>query len=260
MRKILVFILLATIISSCNYNSSVVFKLPNKYEFASDSSYNVTNYKIAPFDKLSVRVLVNNGSRLLDLSAGVSNVEVSGTGGGTGGVAGSIMDELKVDSDGGVRLPLVGNVGVGGFTIDQAEKLIEDKYSKYYVDPFVVVKVTNRRVIIFSGNGGAAQVVTLVNEKTTLIEALAMSGGIDSKGKSKSIRLVRKSGTDYKIYHVDLSKPEGVSSGQMIVEANDLIYIDQVKGITRNISADFSTVVGLIVSILLLFDLANKNF
>ncbi|MFM7176570.1 MAG: polysaccharide biosynthesis/export family protein [Bacteroidota bacterium] len=260
MRKILVFILLATIISSCNYNSSVVFKLPNKYEFASDSSYNVTNYKIAPFDKLSVRVLVNNGSRLLDLSAGVSNVEVSGTGGGTGGVAGSIMDELKVDSDGGVRLPLVGNVGVGGFTIDQAEKLIEDKYSKYYVDPFVVVKVTNRSVIIFSGNGGAAQVVTLVNEKTTLIEALAMSGGIDSKGKSKSIRLVRKSGTDYKIYHVDLSKPEGVSSGQMIVEANDLIYIDQVKGITRNISADFSTVVGLIVSILLLFDLANKNF
>ncbi|MFM7822774.1 MAG: polysaccharide biosynthesis/export family protein, partial [Bacteroidota bacterium] len=258
--KILVFILLATIISSCNYNSSVVFKLPNKYEFASDSSYNVTNYKIAPFDKLSVRVLVNNGSRLLDLSAGVSNVEVSGTGGGTGGVAGSIMDELKVDSDGGVRLPLVGNVCVGGFTIDQAEKLIEDKYSKYYVDPFVVVKVTNRRVIIFSGNGGAAQVVTLVNEKTTLIEALAMSGGIDSKGKSKSIRLVRKSGTDYKIYHVDLSKPEGVSSGQMIVEANDLIYIDQVKGITRNISADFSTVVGLIVSILLLFDLANKNF
>ncbi|MFM7767153.1 MAG: polysaccharide biosynthesis/export family protein, partial [Bacteroidota bacterium] len=162
MRKILVFILLATIISSCNYNSSVVFKLPNKYEFASDSSYNVTNYKIAPFDKLSVRVLVNNGSRLLDLSAGVSNVEVSGTGGGTGGVAGSIMDELKVDSDGGVRLPLVGSVGVGGLTIDQAEKLIEDKYSKYYVDPFVVVKVINRRVIVFSGNGGVAQVVTLV--------------------------------------------------------------------------------------------------
>jgi polysaccharide export outer membrane protein len=260
MRKLLVFILLATIITSCNYNSSVVFKLPNKYEFASDSSLKVTNYKIAPFDKISIRVLVNNGSRLLDLSAGVSNVEVSGTGGGTGGVSGSIMDELKVDGDGNVRLPLVGTVGVGGLAIDQAEKLIEDKYSKYYVDPFVVVKVTNRRVVIFSGNGGAAQVVTLVNEKTTLVEALAMSGGIDSKGKSKSIRLVRKAGADYKIFHVDLSKPEGITSSQMLVEANDIIYIDQVKGITRNISADISTIVGLIVSVLFIYDIVNKNF
>ncbi len=260
MRKILIFIFLAIFISSCNYNSSVVFKVPHDYEFASDSATNVTNYKIAPFDKISIRVLINNGSRLLDLSAGISNVEVSGTYGGTGGVTGSIMDELKVDSEGGVRLPLVGYVGVGGLTIDQAEKLIEDRYSKYYVDPFVVVKVVNRRVVIFSGNGGAAEVVTLINEKTTLIEALAMSGGIDNKGKSKSVRLVRKAGSDYKIYHVDLSKPEGISSGQMIVEANDIIYIDSVKGITRNISADVSTVVGLIVSVLFIFDLVNKNF
>ncbi|MGR6086732.1 MAG: polysaccharide biosynthesis/export family protein [Arcticibacter sp.] len=256
MRKLLVFILLATIITSCNYNSSVVFKLPNKYEFATDSSFNVTNYKIAPFDKISIRVLVNNGSRLLDLSAGVSNVEVTGT----VGVSGSVMDELKVDSDGNVRLPLVGTVGVGGLAIDQAEKLIEDRYSKYYVDPFVVVKVTNRRVVIFSGNGGAAQVVTLVNEKTTLVEALAMSGGIDSKGKSKNIRLVRKAGAEYKIYHVDLSRPEGISSSQMLVEANDIIYIDQVKGVTRNISADFSTIVGLLVSVIFIYDIVNKNF
>jgi polysaccharide export outer membrane protein len=120
--------------------------------------------------------------------------------------------------------------------------------------------VTNRRVVVFSGNGGSAEVVTLINEKTTLIEALALSGGIDSKGKSKNIRLVRKTGSEYKIYHIDMSKPEGISTGQMIVEANDIIYIDQVKGITRNISADFSTVVGLIVSVLFIYDIVNKNF
>lgn len=260
MRKLLVFILLALFVSSCNYNSSVVFKLPNKYEFASDSSFNVTNYKISPFDKISIRVLVNNGSRLLDLSAGVSNVEVSGAGAGTGAVTGSIMDELKVDSDGNVRLPLVGTVGLGGLTINLAEKLIEDRYSKYYVDPFVVVNVTNRRVVVFSGNGGSAEVVTLINEKTTLIEALALSGGIDSKGKSKNIRLVRKTGSEYKIYHIDMSKPEGISTGQMIVEANDIIYVDQVKGFTRNVSSDFSTLVGLIVSVLFMIDLVSKNF
>jgi len=236
-----------------------VFKVPNKYEFASDSSFSVTNYKIAPFDKISIRILVNNGSRLLDLSAGVSNIEISGSGAGTGSVTGSIMEELKVDSEGSVRLPLIGTVGIGGLTIDQAEKLIEDRFSKYYVDPFVVLKVTNRRVVVFRGNGGAAEVVTLENEKTTLIEALAMSGGIDSKGKSKSIRLIRKAGSEYNIYHIDLSKPEGISSGHILVEANDIIYIDQVKGITRNISSDISTIVGLIVSVLFIFDVFNKN-
>ena len=88
MRKLLVFILLATIITSCNYNSSVVFKLPNKYEFATDTSFSVTNYKIAPFDKISIQVLINTGSRLLDLNVGVSSSEVSGTGGGTGSSTG----------------------------------------------------------------------------------------------------------------------------------------------------------------------------
>jgi polysaccharide export outer membrane protein len=243
----------------CNYNSSVVFKLPSDYAYATDTVNAAADYKILPFDKLAVRVLVNNGSRLVDISAGVANPEVTSGVAGNAASSNGIMDDLKVDKDGFVRLPIFGLIGVKGMTVIEAEKLIEDRFSKNYVDPFVTVTVKNRRVIIFPGNGGEADVVNLTNENISVIEVLALNGGINLKGKSKKVRLARKVGNEFKIYNIDLSKEAGISNGQMTVCANDIIYIEQTSSLSASFATEFSVALSALTSLFLLYDILTRN-
>ena len=256
MRKWLFFICLV-LLGSCNYNSSVLFKSDKDYAFSTDSVNVVTEYRIVPYDKLSIRVYTNSGSRMMDVFAGV-NRDQSGTPIGSQS-AGSLTDEIKVDASGNVRLPLVGEIGVKGMTTSEAEKLIEERFTKFYVEPFVQVNVVNKRVMVFRGQGGDGKVVVLENEHTTVIEAIAMAGGIGEKGKAKSARLIRKIGEDYKIYAIDLSSIDAMKGGYMPVMANDIIYFDQVKGYTRNFTSDLSTIVGLLTSIIFIYEIFLKS-
>jgi polysaccharide export outer membrane protein len=217
----------------------------------------VADYRICPYDKLSIKVYTNNGSRMMDVMAGVSNGETSGTVGGQS--AGAPTEGIKVDADGNIRLPLVGEIMLKGMTTAEAEKFIEDRFTKFYIEPFVQVNVVNKRVVIFTGSGGAGEVINLVNEKTTVIEAIAMAGGIGDKGKAKSARLIRKEGDNFKIYHVDLSSLDGLNGGHMTVAANDIIYFDQVKGYTRSLTTDLSTIVGLLTSVIFIYEIFLNN-
>jgi len=256
MRNCLLFIFLI-LLGSCNYNSNVLFRSDKDFAFAHDSLNKVVDYRISPYDKLSINVYTNNGSRMMDVMAGVSSGESNNVVGGQ--TAGSPTQGTKVDADGNVKLPLVGDVMLKGMTTSEAEKIIEDRFSKFYVEPFVQVNVVNKRVVIFTGSGGGGEVINLLNEKTTVIEAIAMAGGIGDKGKAKSARLIRKEGDNFKIYHIDLSSLDGLNGGHMTVAANDIIYFDQVKGYTRSLTTDLSTIVGLLTSVIFIYEIFLKN-
>ncbi len=249
------FFILLLLLSSCNYYSSVMFRTAKDYPYAKDTTMLHSVYRIANNDKVNIKVYTNNGSRMMDVFAGVANESVSQT---INPTAGSLSDDLKVDEEGNVRLPMIGKVGLSGLTIAEAEKIGEDKYAKIYVNPFVIINVTNRRIMVFNGSGGSGEVVNLANENTTVVEALAMARGISNTGKAKSVRLIRKSGDQYKIYDLDLSMAEGLSSAHMPVMANDIIYVDQVRGFHRNITTELTTLVSLLTSILFIYEILRN--
>ena len=66
--------------------------------------------------------------------------------------------------------------------------MLEEKYASYYVKPFVLMSVQNKRVIVFPGNAGDAKVIPLLNNNTSLIEALALAGGISDDGKAHKVK------------------------------------------------------------------------
>jgi polysaccharide export outer membrane protein len=234
-----------------------LFKSDQDYAFATDTVNFVADYRIAPYDKLSIRVYTNSGSRMMDVFAGVIR-DQGGSPVGNQSV-GSLTDEIKVDAQGNVRLPLVGEIGLKGMTTAEAEKIIEERFTKFYVEPFAQVNVINKRVMVFRGQGGDGKVVVLENEHTTVIEAIAMAGGIGDKGKAKSARLIRKEGDKFKIYQINLASVDGLTGGHMPVAANDIIYFDQVKGYTRSLTSDLSTVVGLLTSIIFIYEIFLRN-
>ena len=85
-------------------------------------------------------------------------------------------------------MPTLRRVKLSGYTISEAEAFLEEAYSVDYINPFVILRVTNRRVIVSTGQGGASTVVKLDNANTRLIEALASAGGIMDRGKAKQSR------------------------------------------------------------------------
>ena len=113
-----------------------------------------------------------------------------------------------------------------------------------------MLNVLNRRVIIFPGSGGGAKVINLQNENMTLMEALAEAGGITNTGKAHKIRLIRGNPKDPEVYHVDLSTIEGIEQGAMVLQGNDIIYVEPVFSFTREILAEVTPILSLVASII----------
>jgi polysaccharide export outer membrane protein len=138
-------------------------------------------------------------------------------------------------------------------TIKEAEKHLESLYAQYYVDPYVQLGVINRRVVVFPGAGGDAKVITLLNNNTTLLETLALAGGLSKRGKAKRIKLIRTVDGKREVYLIDLSDIEGLKLADIIVQANDIIYVEPVPEIAREILQEVTPILSLISSIFIIY-------
>ncbi len=253
MRKYL-FLILLTPLFSCRLNPSIMFKTGNDYPYKVDQTIGNVEYRLAANDILGFSVFTNDGFKLIDLTTGIGSA-ASGNVGGTSTSTGKGSIQFQVDVDGNVKLPIIGKVKIADFTIREAEKLLEEKYTVYYNKPFVMLSVLNRRVLVFPGSGGTGTVVTLENENTTLIEALAMAGGLAETGKSDVIKLIRGDSRNPQVHLIDLSTVEGMTKSNMLLQANDIIYVEPVKRVSQNILREIAPIVGIITSLLLLYEI-----
>jgi polysaccharide export outer membrane protein len=245
MRKLLLFAGIALLLSSCGWlNSSVMLKTGKNYQYSKspDSTKNA-DYIISANDVIEFRIFSNDGFKLIDLtSLNQSNRDYQ---------MNNRMDFL-VEFDGFVKLPILGRTKLTGLTIREAELMLEEKYASYYVKPFILMSVQNKRVIIFPGNAGDAKVIPLLNNNTTLIEALALAGGISDDGKAQKVKLIRRIGDKDEVYLIDLSKIEGIKQANLVLQANDIIYVEPRRKIANKALAEIAPIVSLLTSTLVL--------
>jgi polysaccharide biosynthesis/export protein len=166
--------------------------------------------------------------------------------------------ELTVDKEGFMRLPTVGNIQVKDLTIREVQTKLEKAYSEFYIKPFVLLRVVNRRALVFPGNGGAGTVVNLKNESTSLLEVLALAGGISTNGKAHRVKLVRGNISNPEIQLIDLSTIEGMKKANITIQANDIVYIDPVRNISQGVLSQIAPLLALLTTALFLAQLANK--
>ena len=103
------------------------------------------DYKISKDDKISFTISNNLGHKIIDNQTGVGGVNP--------GAMNAKEMEFIVKNDGYTELPVIGNVQVLGLTITECEDTLAKLYAKEHQNPFVQVRVTNQRVIVFPGNG-----------------------------------------------------------------------------------------------------------
>lgn len=217
------------------------------YEYTQVPTTPQLEYKIANNDIIEFRIFSNNGFKLIDLTNFSTSM----------GGAGRITLEYLVEHDGMIKLPIVGRIKIAGMTIREAELMLEKIYSVHYNHPFVMMSVSNQRVIIFPGAGGNARVIQLTNNNTTLLEALALAGGI-STGKAHKIKLIRGDFKNPQVYLIDLSTIEGMKNGDMVIQANDIIYVEPVLQVTRTILGELTPILSLLSSFLIIWSVINN--
>lgn len=247
-RTISVFLIAVTVLfSSCNMlNTNKMLRTSADFKFDTFAdTLSTYEYKIAPNDEIAFKIFTHNGEKM---------VELMSTSGGTGQQPTTGLTFL-VENDGQIKLPIIQRVKISGMTIREAELFLENEYTKYLNKPFVQIRVTNNRVIVFpGGDGGAAKVVMLENTNTTVFEALAMAGGI-TDGKAHNIKLIRGDLKNPKVYKIDLSTIEGVKNANLKLQANDIIYVEPRAKYAQRIMTEISPYVSLITTSLLIYGL-----
>ncbi len=221
-------------------------------------SYN-EDYVLAPNDVLSLRVFGNEGMELINptMEGANNNQQNLFMRGGGQGAQNNIGFPYRIEHDGMINLPKLGRVKVAGKTLREAEFMIEELIGQYIKKPFVMMSITNNRVIVSPGTGGTAQVIYLQNTNTTILEALALAGGITERGNAKKIKLIRKEGDTRQVYRIDLSTVDGIDMADMVVQANDIIYVQPRRDLAREFVKEFAPYLSLLSSSLLIYSVLD---
>jgi|688.fasta_scaffold08629_4 polysaccharide export outer membrane protein len=243
-RTLFILSFVAAVLSSCSINKNIMFQTDTEYEFKKpDLDSTNKEYKLAPFDYITISLFTGDGAMILEYTT--SGIERQPNYGG--------FDLYYIlDKDGEVDLPVLGKTKLAGLSIPDAQKYLESKFINYN-DPFCLVRVLNRRVMVFTGEGSVGTVVPLANQNISVLEAIALAGGIRERGNASKVKLIRGKNGANEVYRLNLSTIEGVESAKMIVQAGDIIYVEPVPQITNEFVKDIAPLVSLVSSTLILF-------
>jgi len=245
-RSLFTAALVAALATGCTVNRDVMFKTPLDYDFAAfpDSNAQAKSLILQPNDVLQFRLFANDGFKMIDL--------VSEGGSREAAFLNRVLFTYLIEADGLCKLPLLNRIPLAGKTLREAELELEALYGKYYNRPYVQLFVTNRRVVIFPGAGGDAIVVPLENNNTTLLEALARAGGLSSRGDARRVKLFRHHPDGKRTIHqFDLSDIEGLRYADIVLQGDDVIYVQPNPEIAREVLQDLTPIITLLTSVVL---------
>lgn len=242
--KIYQFILLGVILgfssTSCKsvYQNSMFQKVDSSSISKSIHKLN-EEYLIRPGDEINLKLYSRKGANLIEaIRTNVTNVQENTTNSTT---------PFIVSYSGMISLPIIGSLKVEGMTESQLKSTLEAKFATDYIDPFVYLKVDNRRVFLFKGNTG--QVVTINRAPTSIFEVIAKSGGMDRFMSSSEIMIIRGNIQNPQVFNVNLKTFQGIQNSETILQANDIIYIPERNRKLYYTMQDLSSIISVPLAI-----------
>lgn len=227
LRTLFWLVALVAIISSCVPNKQYVLLQKddlNKKDLPTDTiqrtyQLQLSNYKIQPQDQLSINIVTltpdeYNFIKELTPQGG------AGSGGGSG-----VMGWF-VDNEGSVTFPVLGKVKLAGLTIFEAEEKLKEVLKNLLRDPVVRIRVINFR---FTFVGEINAQVTSPSPRISMMEALAMAGGLTELSNRENIKIIRQRGDKADVFYVNMLKEEFVSSPNFYLQQNDIVVVSALK-------------------------------
>jgi polysaccharide biosynthesis/export protein len=231
MKQLILFICLAISIflSSCITNKDIVY-LQDKGTVVNDSlliKETSKPYRVQVNDILSIKVKALDA----ELTAIFNPVETSGNSSSQGG-AQLYFSGFTVDLHGNIKFPILGEINVLGFTIEDIENKVKTELLKQYfkdtAELFVTVKLAGLRYTV-TGEVSGSGVFTLFQDRVNIIEALANAGDIKNTGDRTDVLVIRQYPQGQKIHHIDLTDLAAMQSPFYYIQPNDMILVKPLK-------------------------------
>ena len=103
-----------------------------------------------------------------------------------------LIDSYKLERDGSINLPDIGQINLAGLSLGEASKLIKSKVNQAYIgtDSFISLENIRDVSILLAGDVFNPGVYTL-NGSSNVLHAINVAGGIGAYGSYRSIKLIR---------------------------------------------------------------------
>lgn len=156
-----------------------------------------------------------------------------------------------VDKDGYIAFPELGRIKIGGMSILEANKMLEEKIRPKAPKAIVSVQITNFKVSIM-GEVKTANVYEIQGNRVTILDLIAMAGDMTIYGNRKNVLVVRDDNGKKSFQRLDLTKPDVFASPYFYLRQNDLVYVEpndaqkKFSGYTQETSYKPSLIISII--------------
>ena len=218
---------ISVLFSSCISNRDLLY-LQNKDETNVETTISAVAskpYRLQTNDVLSITIKAND-PKLVEIFSTTNSVESGKS------ESALYFNGFTVDDHGNIRMPVLGELNVIGYTLDEVRQRIEKQllaeYFKKEANIFVIVKLAGFRYTI-NGEVGSTGTKTLFQEQVNIMEAIANSGDITLTGNRKEVTIIRKTPTGTEMHDIDLTDRAIVNSPYFYLQPNDYIYVKPLK-------------------------------
>lgn len=238
MRKLwkgLNLVLLSLVAFSCISNEKIIY-LQNlegntSIEDGELITYEIPEYRLQYNDIIDVNVQTVEDM----LQFGFNNKATTNMSGQMGNIASQsggdvyYMTGYTVDTQGNIRLPILGDVFVQDMTLEEARSEIEQKLRTYVTSElYVKVKLGGIRYSALGEFRRPGKFVVL-QDRMTIFEAIANAGDLTTVAKRDEVLLIRQYPEGTKLHRINLNDRQIVRSPFYFIQPNDQIYVEPMK-------------------------------
>jgi len=212
------------LLQSCSsYRSNIILQTkPEDLNWQQTFEKVVVENPIKLGDKIQFSVFTNQGESIIDPSGNMVTAK------NFGDANNNTVDKPTYDvlESGFCHFPLVGKVSVLGLKTSQLDSVLSAKYEQFYNGVYVLSKVVNKKIVIL---GGAGSKIIPYTTNMTLLEAIALYGGLDDQSKGYNIRVVRGDLKQPEVKVVNLKTIADMKQSIVNLRPDDVVYIEPIR-------------------------------
>ncbi len=140
-----------------------------------------------------------------------------------------------VDNTGSINFPILGKISLKDKSYTEAENYIYDLLLKgnHLINHSVSIRLINAKYTVL-GEVNNPGTFSFYESSLNINQALGYAGDLTINGKRKDIRLIRDSNEKIKIYNIDLTNSDYISSDSYRIRNGDIIIVNPNTSKVKN--------------------------
>ena len=225
--KLLILVALTLLVFSCTSQKKLAY-LNNLPVPTGEETFtlDIPDYKIQPRDILyiTVKAMMPDGT--------INDFLISARSyGGTyvsQGESGGYLYGYDVNPEGNIVLPTVGSIKVGGLTLEETRKLLQESADKVFKNSTIECKLLSFKFTVI-GEVRAPGTYVNYNNYLTVLEAIGRAGGVGDYGNRSNVLVIRPYDKGTKTFRLNLQDKKILSSEAYFLLPNDVVIVEPLK-------------------------------